>query len=111
MFRFVIDDDLDLRLIEERHAEELFALVDRNREHLRKWLVWVYRVDTVDVQRKRINESLKKFADGESIPVGIWFQGDLAGEILLTQINNDHRNALIEYWLSADRQGKIGRLA
>ncbi len=105
MFRFMIDDDFELRLLEERHAEELFALIDRNREHLRKWLVWVYQVDTVDAQRKRINESLQRFANGEGVPAGIWFKGNLAGEISFTQINMAHRNAYIEYWLSADRQG------
>ena len=104
-FRFAIDHDLELRLIEERHAEELFALVDRNREHLREWLVWVDRVGTVDAQKRRINESLEGFADGEGVPAGIWFQGDLAGEISFTQINRAHRSAYIEYWLSADRQG------
>jgi ribosomal-protein-serine acetyltransferase len=36
-----IGDDAELRLLEERHAEALFALIDGSREHLRRWLPWV----------------------------------------------------------------------
>jgi hypothetical protein len=38
MFSIKISDDLELGLLEQRHAEELFALVDQNREYLREWL-------------------------------------------------------------------------
>jgi hypothetical protein len=31
MFRLAIGDDIELRFLEERHVEELFALVDRHR--------------------------------------------------------------------------------
>jgi len=41
MFSIKIRDDLELGLLEQRHAEELFALVDHNREYLREWLPWV----------------------------------------------------------------------
>ena len=41
MFRLKIDDDLELQLLEERHAEELFALTDENRDYLREWLPWL----------------------------------------------------------------------
>jgi len=34
MFSIKIRDDLELGLLEQRHAEELFALVDQNREYL-----------------------------------------------------------------------------
>jgi hypothetical protein len=40
MFSYRIDDETSLRLNEERHAEASYALIDRNREHLRLWLPW-----------------------------------------------------------------------
>jgi len=33
-----IDDDTELRIHEERYAQELFTLIDTNRAYLRKWL-------------------------------------------------------------------------
>jgi len=29
------------RLLKERHAEELFALMNQNRKYLREWLPWL----------------------------------------------------------------------
>jgi hypothetical protein len=37
--------------IEESHAEELFDVVDSNRDHLRKWLPWLDMNKTVEGQR------------------------------------------------------------
>ena len=31
----------ELRLVEEADAEKLFHLIDRNRQHLRRWLPWL----------------------------------------------------------------------
>lgn len=41
MFSFQVDDELKIELIQQQHKEELFRLIDTNREHLRKWLLWV----------------------------------------------------------------------
>jgi hypothetical protein len=35
VFGYELGEDTDLRLLEERHAEQLADLTDRNREHLR----------------------------------------------------------------------------
>ena len=41
MFALKVDDDLELRLLEHRHAVLLFELTVRNCEHLRPFLPWV----------------------------------------------------------------------
>ena len=41
MFSHRIDEDTELRLHHERHADELFVLVDRNRAYLWEWLPWL----------------------------------------------------------------------
>ena len=48
MFSHKLTEDTELRLLEERHAEELTNLIDRNREHLRAWLPWVDTTRTVE---------------------------------------------------------------
>ena len=37
-FRYIIDQETELRLLEEEHTEALFALTDENREYLHQWL-------------------------------------------------------------------------
>ncbi len=41
MFHARLRPHLELRLLEERHAAEVFALVNRERAELREWLPWV----------------------------------------------------------------------
>jgi ribosomal-protein-serine acetyltransferase len=41
MFTFRICEEIELRILELQHADEMFNLVDKNREYLSKWLPWV----------------------------------------------------------------------
>ena len=50
MFRAHIRPDVDLRLLEERHAGAVFAVVDQNREYLREWLPWVDATVTEELE-------------------------------------------------------------
>lgn len=101
-----IDEDTELRLHQDRHAEELFALVDRNREYLREWLPWLDSTITVEDEQAFIKASLEAFARGQLLPLGIWHQGKLAGTIGLVGIDAVGRKGEIGYWISEDQQGK-----
>jgi hypothetical protein len=41
VFSYKLSENTEVRLLEERHAQRLTDLTDRNREHLREWLPWV----------------------------------------------------------------------
>ena len=41
MLRHELPGGYALRLLEESDADELFALIDANREHLGPWMPWV----------------------------------------------------------------------
>ena len=38
MFKYIINNDIELKLPNESHAEELFQLIDNSRGHLSNWL-------------------------------------------------------------------------
>jgi len=105
MFKHVIDDETELRLLEPRHAGELFALVDENREHLRRWLPWVDATKTVEDSRRFLLRQLRAFAQALGVTVGIWHKGQLAGVIGL-HVRPLSRRAEIGYWLGEAFQGK-----
>jgi hypothetical protein len=46
-----IDEETELRIYEERHAQEVAELVDQNRAYLRQWLPWVDNSRTVEDSR------------------------------------------------------------
>jgi len=105
MFSHPIDDDIVLRLFEPHHAEALFVLSDRNREHLRPWLPWIENTHEVSDSRGYILAMRRGYGAGTDLAIGIWFKGELVGAIGLHRIDETNQSAEIGYWLSADAQG------
>lgn len=103
---FRIEDDTELRLLEEQHAEELFALTEQNREYLGEWLPWLDNNKSPADTKRFISNSLEQFANNNGFCVGIWFQGKLAGVISYHEIDWSNRATSIGYWLGASFQGK-----
>jgi len=106
MFMLRLDADTELRLLEERHALELHALTDQNREHLRRWLPWVDATSSVEVTRRFIQKGLKQFAAHRGFQAGIWHKGTLAGVIGYHKIDWHNRKTSLGYWLAASFEGK-----
>jgi ribosomal-protein-serine acetyltransferase len=106
MFSYQINADTQLRLIEDRHARELFDLTDRNRRYLRQWLPWLDSTITVEDTRQFIKDALQQFAANEGFQAGIWYRGTLAGVVGYHKIDWFNRQVEIGYWLGADYQGK-----
>lgn len=111
MFRYSISPDLELRLLDERHTDELFELTDRSREHLRPWTPWVDSTKTAEDTRAFIRHSLEQFSKGEGLTTGIWHDGKIAGVISFEGISQANRSAMIGYWIGAEyhRKGLVTR--
>lgn len=101
-----IADDLELRLLEQRDAEALFALITRNRAHLDPWLRWSGRIQTVDDAQAMIARFADKVAVGDGFHAGLWHKEQLVGGLVCHFINRESHKAEIGYWLSADSTGK-----
>jgi len=106
MFNLKVDEDIELRLLEEKHVGELFALIDRNRDHLRPWMLWVDDTRSVEDVRKFRRTALQRFRQRKGLPAGIWFQGQLVGVIGYNEIDWSGKSATLGYWLGASFQGR-----
>lgn len=106
MFCLTVDDDLKLCLLEERHAAALFALVDKNRQHLRQWLPWVDSTTAVDDNKAFIQSALQQFANNEGFQTALFYQGHLVGMVGYHTIDWLNRSVEIGYWIGADFQGR-----
>src|SRR5438477_1785166 len=106
MFRHKVTEEIELRLIEQRHAEEIFRLVDANRKHLREWLPWLDMSRTVADTSAFIDSTLRQFAEGKGFQAGIWFQGHVCGAIGHHPIDWQNPSTSIGYWLDAGHQGR-----
>ncbi|KMM38453.1 GNAT family N-acetyltransferase [Guptibacillus hwajinpoensis] len=106
MFKCKINEDTELRLLELRHSEELFQLIDASRNSLRKWLPWIDSTKTEENSKGFIEGTLKQFCNNNGFQAGIWYKGELAGIVGLHTINWSHKYTSLGYWLGDSFQGK-----
>jgi ribosomal-protein-serine acetyltransferase len=104
-FSLIIDHEVTLRLFEEADVAEIFALIDRNRAHLREWLPWVDYNTSPDDSLKFIRHSQQQYLNNEGFQLGICYQERLAGVIGYHAVNWPNRHVEIGYWLGAEFQG------
>ena len=100
-----VDDDVFLRLHEMRHAEELFRLSDRNREHLGPWMHWIDGTTSVDDTRGYLRGVLENFTQGKEYGFAIMEREEHVGSIGLRLVE-DASEAEIGYWISAGAEGR-----
>ena len=101
-----IRDGVCVKLLEERHAPELFAVVDRERAYLREWLPWVDMSTEVEHTLNFIKTSLQQFAGNDGFAGGIWCGKEFIGGIGTHRIDWLNRRVEIGYWISQKFQGR-----
>ncbi|HOF87467.1 MAG TPA: GNAT family N-acetyltransferase, partial [Armatimonadota bacterium] len=99
MPQYALTDDAELVDLRDEYAEELFALVARNRAHLRAWLPWVDDARTVETILAFIARVRREQADTGNPTMVIRYRGQLAGVIGLHPINWNDRKTSLGYWL------------
>ena len=95
-----------MRQFEPRDAETVFAVVERNREHLRQWLPWVDHSHSPEDIRQFIVRVQAQFEAGQGPNAGVWVDGVFAGNVGCHPINWANRNCSLGYWIDAAQQGK-----
>lgn len=106
MFGLRVDDDTHLDLLEEQHAEELFACLDRNREYLRRWLPWLDQNTSPEHTRIFIQTNLQQLAARNGFACALRHRGAIVGVLGLHAIDWPNRKTSLGYWLDEAQQGK-----
>jgi ribosomal-protein-serine acetyltransferase len=106
MFSYKIDEKIALRLLEERHTEEVFSLLQQNRSHLQAELTWLTDQLSLNDAKEYIRAGLQRFAANNGLRAGIWVQDNLAGIVSLHELFWADRKASLGYWLGASFQGQ-----
>jgi len=86
-------------------ARALFALVERNRERLRRWLPWVEEMRTVEDEARFLEGSWRAFEAGERLPGVLTVGGRIAGMIGLS-IDRANASAEVGYWVDGEVEGR-----
>ena len=99
-------DGIELRPVSAADTPMLYAAIDRNRAHLRRWLPWFRdgfdEKDLTEFVRAREADHAAR----ASLATVIWLNGELCGAIGLHAFNQKHRHTSIGYWLDAAYEGR-----
>jgi ribosomal-protein-serine acetyltransferase len=101
----LVDTDIVLRDLITSDSKQLFALVDKNREYLRKWLGWLDYTKSVDDATDFITRSEAENEKGEHLSFGIFYQGKVIGVLSFNRIFHSDRRTTIGYWLGQEYNG------
>ncbi|HEX6994679.1 MAG TPA: GNAT family protein [Gammaproteobacteria bacterium] len=106
MFPYRLDAEITLDLLAPRHAQELYDVVDRNREQLRPWMPWVDTTRSVDDIKAFIATTLSQVATDNGFHTAIRAHGRIVGIIGVHRIDWANKSTSLGYWLAQDAQGK-----
>jgi ribosomal-protein-serine acetyltransferase len=103
--RFALPGGHELRPFEPSHAPELFAVTERNRDELARWLSWAQRRTLKDTL-ERIERIRAAEAEQGALDRAIVVEGRIAGAVGLASIDWGNRSAEVGYWLGSEHQGR-----
>jgi len=101
-----INNDLILRQLVQANAEELFELVNENRESLRQWLPWLDHDKSVNDQKKFIDIASRKYFENGVFTGCILYKDEIAGIMGFNSIDWPNNCGTLGYWLGEKHRGK-----
>ena len=103
--RLDVTDTLQLRLLEEADADELYALIEADRAYLAEWLPWP-AAQTLAATAEFIRKARRQLDAGGGLQGALVLDGRIVGAGGLLGIDWEARKTGIGYWLAEDHQGR-----
>ncbi len=106
MFSYRVDNEVELRLPEMRHAEEIFSVVRENLFYLKEWMPWATEDYSLESAQDYLRRNLQSFADNTGFGASIVINGRICGQIGYNKFDWSNKTTEIGYWLVASAQGR-----
>uniref|UniRef100_H2YVI2 N-acetyltransferase domain-containing protein n=1 Tax=Ciona savignyi TaxID=51511 RepID=H2YVI2_CIOSA len=103
---YEVNEDILLRPLTMKDAQQSYDVVCKNRSHLKPSLPWVEHVNCLEDEVKWLKSSMQDIQNGTSLQMGI-FETKTSKLIgMCGFVNISDRNGWIGYWLGSDFTGK-----
>lgn len=102
---YQLGNGLELRILHRNDVDEVYRLVQRNREHLARFLNWAKTARRVDIAYF-VDQAWEFYIKGKEKHFAIRENGKIIGVIGARFLDSWNKTAEIGYWLSQDFQGK-----
>jgi ribosomal-protein-serine acetyltransferase len=103
--RWALSRGRALRALEEADVDDLYALIDANRERLAQWLPWAER-ETREGTLQFIRTSRVQIAQRRGFQAAVLERGRIVGVVGFHGIDWQHRSTSLGYWLSKHAEGR-----
>ncbi len=101
-----VDPEIELRLLEERHAETAYQLIDQNRPYLKPWLPWLTDTYSLEDTRAYHKHNLQSYAEQRGYSLAVFYLGQMVGEVGYNHLDWENRATELGYWLAPPVQGQ-----
>jgi ribosomal-protein-serine acetyltransferase len=101
-----IDNEIHIELLVPVFAQRLYALTNKNRAYLKKWLAWLDLVKTFDDTQTFIDTAVHQHNHGQAMTFVIMYGDELVGIAGFNHFDYQHKWGAIGYWLCASFTGK-----
>jgi ribosomal-protein-serine acetyltransferase len=81
-------------------AKTMFKTIDKNRKHLRPWMIWEKLTLKTEDTMKYLFEKEGEFKAGKKVDYGIYLKKKYIGNIGIFNIDSKNKSAEIGYWIS-----------
>ena len=100
----LVSEDLEISVPVESDAEELFSIINNNRDYLREWLPWLDDILSIDDEISMIRNFWNNGDD--SVIYVIRLNGAIVGVVSLNWLDWNNRSFGLGYWVSEDWSGR-----
>jgi ribosomal-protein-serine acetyltransferase len=104
VFEIRLSGDTHLRLMEESDAEEIYAMIESDRDYLAEWMPWAAG-QTLDGVVQFIRLTRRQFSDNNGFQAAIVDGGEIVGVVGFHAVDWANRLTSIGYWLGERHQG------
>jgi ribosomal-protein-serine acetyltransferase len=105
-FEIKVNDKLFLKLPKLEDAESVFSVIDKDREHLKNWLVWIDKTVSVKDTENNIIARIKEFEDKKAAFFYVSYENKCIGSAGFVSLDNVNKNGEIAYWLIPEFEGR-----
>jgi ribosomal-protein-serine acetyltransferase len=103
--RFLVTDDVYLRLLDVTDTQEVHRLIEANLVYLARWLPWATS-QTFDDTLDFIRRTRSQLSDNDGFQTAIVLEEGIVGVIGYHAIDWPNRSTRIGYWLDEGHQGR-----
>lgn len=101
-----VDNNIHIELLVPAFAEHLYALTNKNRAYLKKWLAWLDLVETFEDTQTFIDTVVHQHNHNQATTFAIVYRNELVGIAGFNHYDYQHKWGAIGYWLCASYNGK-----